>query len=233
MSNDAGATIIAHGLVTNEDPFLAGMLPVGGFFTDGAVYATGPTTITSTLAMQDGQVLIGDSTGAPQLNTITPGPGITVTNGHHSITIASSGGSVTDVVVPLTSANITGMYAAPVQVVAAPGLGKAIIPLSVVGNFIYGSVQYTGGGDIGLQWNNTIHAGGVGAMNGAVLFQTDVQAAVNGWAVAAEGFGANSHGASSGIVNTALYVSNAGAAFAGGGDGTATLTIRYLTVNMV
>lgn len=39
----------------------------------------------------DGQLIIGDSsTGGIQFNTLTAGSGITITNGHGTITIASS-----------------------------------------------------------------------------------------------------------------------------------------------
>lgn len=46
-----------------------------------------------TAAPTDGQLLIGDSNDSTyHLNTITAGSGITVTNGNHTITIASTGG---------------------------------------------------------------------------------------------------------------------------------------------
>lgn len=65
---------------------------ISGATANGAVYATGSTTGTSTSAMTDGQLLIGDSTGAPQAATITAGTNVTVTNGHHAITISASNG---------------------------------------------------------------------------------------------------------------------------------------------
>ena len=41
----------------------------------------------------DGQLFIGDGTGNPKAATLTAGSGITLTNGHGSISIAASGGS--------------------------------------------------------------------------------------------------------------------------------------------
>ena len=45
--------------------------------------------------LTDGQLMIGSSVGAPAPATITAGSNITVTNGHNTITIASSGGTST------------------------------------------------------------------------------------------------------------------------------------------
>lgn len=55
----------------------------------------------------DGDLLIGDSTGGGKfdLNTLTSGSGITITNGHGTITIASTGGGGTVTSLPDTSAN--------------------------------------------------------------------------------------------------------------------------------
>lgn len=59
---------------------------------------TGGVPVITALA-SDGQLIIGSSAGAPAAATITAGSGITVTNGHNSITISasSSGFSWTDV----------------------------------------------------------------------------------------------------------------------------------------
>lgn len=63
---------------------------------DGAILtATGDLsthTITfSLLPASDGQVIIGSSSGNPEWATITPGAGITITNGANSIEIAATG----------------------------------------------------------------------------------------------------------------------------------------------
>jgi len=55
-------------------------------------------------AMTDGQLLVGDTGGAPTVATITPGTGITVTNGAGSITIAAiNNGTVTSVATNVVS----------------------------------------------------------------------------------------------------------------------------------
>lgn len=63
---------------------------LSGLTNKGSVYATGSTSITSTSAMTDGQLLMGSSSGNPALGTITAGSGMSVTNAANSITIASS-----------------------------------------------------------------------------------------------------------------------------------------------
>lgn len=65
-----------------------------GSFTANGVVISGSTTTSalSSLALTDGQIVIGSSTGAPAAASITAGANITVTPGHNTITIASTGG---------------------------------------------------------------------------------------------------------------------------------------------
>lgn len=64
------------------------------FNVNGVVLSGSTTTSPHTaVTLADGQVVIGSSTGAPTAASITAGTGITVTPGHNSITIASSGGA--------------------------------------------------------------------------------------------------------------------------------------------
>lgn len=63
---------------------------LSGLTNNGAVYATGSTTVTSTAGMTDGQLLIGGTSGAPALGTLTGTSNqITVTNGTNTITLAT------------------------------------------------------------------------------------------------------------------------------------------------
>lgn len=58
------------------------------------VLTTGTTGVPVITALaSDGQLIIGSSAGAPTAATLTAGSGITITNGHNSITIASTGSS--------------------------------------------------------------------------------------------------------------------------------------------
>lgn len=70
-----------------NDVTIANSLTVSGLTPNGALYATTGGEIVSTAALTDGQILIGDTGGAPVAGTITGGTGITVTNGAGTITI--------------------------------------------------------------------------------------------------------------------------------------------------
>ena len=85
---------------------LAGLItvPNGGTgstsFTDGGILVGGGTgQIVSTAVLQNGQLLIGDGSGAPTIATLNAGIGIGITNGAGTITIGHiDTSSVTDVV---------------------------------------------------------------------------------------------------------------------------------------
>ena len=59
---------------------------------NGIGYFSGPTTLTSTPAPTNGQILIGSTGIAPVLGTLTAGANVSITNGPGSITISASGG---------------------------------------------------------------------------------------------------------------------------------------------
>ena len=63
--------------------------------TDGIAYFSSPTSLTSTAAPANGQILIGKTGGAPVLGTLTAGPNITIANNPGSITISASESNLT------------------------------------------------------------------------------------------------------------------------------------------
>lgn len=128
--------------------------------------------------------------------------------------------------VNLTAAQVNGMYAAPVQILAAPGSGKLILIDSILWDIAFVSAQYASGGAIQAQYGNTVH--GAGSPASASI----AAATLNG--VAASGFIANGSGAATlnapaTVENTAIYLSNATGAFTTG-DSTVTLYVRYRVV---
>jgi len=80
-------------LTTGSAAFRTPAASITAATNKGAVYATGATTATSTVALTDGQLLIGSSAGNPAPATITAGTGITVTNAANAITIAAAAGA--------------------------------------------------------------------------------------------------------------------------------------------
>lgn len=128
--------------------------------------------------------------------------------------------------VTLTAAQVNGMYATPVQLLAAPGAGKLILIDSILWDITFVSAQYASGGAIQAQYGNTIHGGGSPASASIAA------ATLNG--VAASGFIANGSGAATlnapaTVENTSVYLSNATGAFTTG-DSTVTLYVRYRVV---
>jgi hypothetical protein len=60
--------------------------------SNGIAYFSNPTSLTSTAAPTNGQVLIGSTGNAPVLGTLTAGQNVTITNSPGSITISAAGG---------------------------------------------------------------------------------------------------------------------------------------------
>jgi hypothetical protein len=129
--------------------------------------------------------------------------------------------------VALTAAQVNGMYATPVQLIAAPGAGKLIIIDSILWDVAFVSAQYAAGGAIAAQYGNTIHGAGPAAS------ATLAAATLNG--VAASSFLGEAGSstvldvAKTASLNTAVYISNASAAFTTG-DSTVNLYLRYRIV---
>lgn len=70
-----------------NDVTISNTLTVSGLTPNGALYAGAGGLVSSTPALTDGQILIGDTGNTPVAGTITGGTGITVTNGAGTITI--------------------------------------------------------------------------------------------------------------------------------------------------
>jgi hypothetical protein len=127
--------------------------------------------------------------------------------------------------VPITAAQFNGMYAAPVQLIAAPGANKVIVVdrMELVMTFV--SADYAAGGVVAAQYDSTVHGGGALATNS--------EAAADFFAAASTSFlfngvSGNTVGAVpfSTSVNKGLYLSNASGAFTTG-DSTWVAKIHY------
>jgi excisionase family DNA binding protein len=102
-----GLTVVGNALQTNLGTSIdlttevTGALPVGNGGTGATSFTTGGillggATLSATAVLANGELLIGDGSGAPTISTLTQGTGITVTNGAGSITIASTLGTDID-----------------------------------------------------------------------------------------------------------------------------------------
>ncbi len=76
--------------------------------TNGIAYFANPTSVISTLAPKNGQVLIGSTGSAPVLSTLNAGSNISITNGPGSVTISATGGSAATLPFFATGSQHTG-----------------------------------------------------------------------------------------------------------------------------
>ena len=125
--------------------------------------------------------------------------------------------------VAISAANIVAMYTTPVEVVAAPGAGKALHFVDAVLVYDYDTAAYTGGGVVTLEYS------------GGAAVSTDI-AAANSFAAAGDKvFSLAALNASGGYtmpVNTAIDITNATGVFVAptGAAGVGRLKVTYRVV---
>ena len=127
--------------------------------------------------------------------------------------------------VDLTAAQIIAMYTTAVEIVPVIA-GKAIYVQSVNFDVTGTATQFTGGGVVGVQYDDT--ANGAGTLTHADIAATVVQGAtalVHTFRIPV----VLSAVATAAIVGKGLYISNKTAVFAAG-TGTAKVTVRYYAI---
>jgi len=165
-------------------------------------------------------VLLGNPTGgAANYQEVTLGNGLDFA----STALELKPTYLNVVEVSLTAAQFNGMYATPVQVIAAPGANKAIVVSHVVMNMTFVSAQYAAGGAVGLQYGNSAHLAGTAASATEAASDFTGAAASTLFRFAS---GLSTGAAVSAAVNTAVYISNATAAFTTG-DSTFKVWVYY------
>lgn len=110
----------------------------------------------------------------------------------------------------ITAAQWNGMYAAPKEILAAPGANLLYVVSHALLEVDYGGAQFAAGGVVALQYAATINGGGIKASD------TIAAATVNAWAADNIAF---LNGAGTGLataVNKSLCLSNATGAFTTG-----------------
>lgn len=147
-------------------------------------------------------------------------------------TAQDSGFNVSNVLqharVTISAAQWNGMYATPVQLVAAPGANKINVVEQITLGMTFVSAAYAGGGVVGAQYGNTVHGAGPTA--------STTEAAADFFAAASTMFRLGSSlstGAPfSTCANAAIYLSNLTGAFTTG-DGTWIVDVYYRTIATV
>ena len=165
----------------------------------------------------NGYLPIGNSTNTYTTGTPTSTGGtITITSGSGSLNFDLAGAAIKQTTVSLTAANIKGMYASPVTILAAPGTGHYNVVTKVIINFTAGGTAFTSGGDVYLQYaTGTVP---ITTAADAPSFTSTSSASVL-TAIDAAGVASNN----------AITITNQTQAFATG-NGTAAVTIWYYTL---
>jgi len=164
---------------------------------------------------------IGTATPTVQLDVVGDG----AISGDLAVTgtITSAGFVSPQATVQLSAANIIGMSATPVELVAAPGAGKALVFLGLVANVTRTDTAFTGGGAVSAKY-----AGGADVM---ATIASSVITGAAGQTISRRIPADLSDLAVAAIENKALVLTNADAPFADG-TGTAEVTVLYATIDV-
>ena len=131
--------------------------------------------------------------------------------------------------VSLTAANIKGMYAAPVQILAAPGAGLAIVVSQILVELVTTATQFANGGIVGFQYDSTAN------LAGTLVHAGSIPASVVNAAAGTTLTGLWASSGSNGLTipsNKGIYISNQTGAFITG-TGTGTVWIEYSILTLV
>lgn len=186
---------------------VTGQIKDGGFSPSNAALAN--------VVMQSGASVIGNLS---QYNDVL---GTLVDSG-----IAASGLQILSASVSLNQAAVQGAYAAPAQIIAAPGAGKILVPVQATIYTNFQTSAFAGGGVAILQYDSTVHGAGTNAL-AATIPSAEITAA-SSQIYNLEGAVAS---ALTGITNKGLFFSNATGAFTGGSaSSTVVFTVSYYLV---
>lgn len=184
------------------------------------VFGTSPDTING----------VATGTGVAQL------PGVTTTytcyaTGNWVANVVANPNPILFASIPMTAAQFNGMYAAPFQLIAAPGANKLIAVESMELIMTFVSADYASGGVVAAQYDSTVHGAGVLATNSEAAADFFAAASTTFQFIRASG---NTVGALpfSTTVNKGLYLSNATGPFTTG-DSTWVVKVYYRIVNTV
>ncbi len=124
----------------------------------------------------------------------------------------------------LTSAQIRAMSVTPVQLVAAPGSNRIVVPVAYQFTYLFDTAQYAAGGAIGVEYGNTA------ALAGPAASTTLAAATFNGYA-ASNTFTLTPDVTDTlaNVVNAGLFLSNTVGAFTTGA-GSLKVNTLYMVV---
>ncbi len=127
----------------------------------------------------------------------------------------------------LSTAQIQGMNATPIQVLAAQGTHTLIMIYFMKFEYIFNTTAFSGGGTVQLQYGNAVNASGCVICTGL-----DLTLSSSGLFYGAADqqqflFGIGVVNPVSEIINQGIYITNGSAPFTGGGSSSGSLTVYY------
>lgn len=138
--------------------------------------------------------------------------------------VTSSAGSLMTTSVTLNTAAVTGAFAAPAQLIAAPGAGKTIIVQeATVYTASTSNTAYATGTSPVIQYDSTVHGAGTAATS--ALATGDLTAASSQIKSVT-----SPTGALTGITNKGVFFSNATGAYTAGTGTNVVITLTYMVV---
>lgn len=124
--------------------------------------------------------------------------------------------------VSITSPQLLGMFNAPVNILPAPGAGKAIIVTNVIFDYVFNTTAYQAGGTIQLFY---------GAKTATASSALPAAALTAGAGTVTTGASVTTQRNAADVANAAITLSNNTAAFTTG-DGTAKVTVFYTLITL-
>jgi Repeat of unknown function (DUF5907) len=167
--------------------------------------------------------LLGNPTaGTTEVSEVTLGAGLAFSG--TTLTVAPTVGA--SAAVTMTAAEWNGMFAAPKQIVAAPGANLMLVVDSVVVEANFGTTQYAGGGAAALQYSNTVNGAGTLATASVAAAAVNGIAADSTFRLLAASIAVVANAL---VVNQGLFMSNLTGAFTTG-NSPMTVTVNYHTI---
>ena len=157
--------------------------------------------------------------------------GVFVDSGISSSPTAAGTSYVLTSTTVMNTAAVNGAYATPVQLIAAPGAGNAIMVLNAQIGTVVGTSAFAAGGVAHVQYGNTVHGGGSNALS-ATTPSTEITAATS-QIYSQLGLGSIATTVSTGISGLGIFFSNATQAFTTGVGSTVTITLTYVIVPVI
>lgn len=212
LDGRAGGQVLTGGTEDGDDLELAS--------TAGAVKGS---ILFGTSAYDEVNNRLGIGTADPAVALDVVGDGAITGNLDVAGTITSAGFVSPQASVSLSAADLIGMSVTPVELVAAPGEGKALVFLGLVANVTRTETGFTGGGAVSAKY-----AGGADVM---ATIAASVLTGAAGQTISRRIPADLSDLALANVENKALVLTNADAPFADG-TGTAEVTVLYTTVDV-